>query len=212
MLRLKPQYFSHMMLRTDSLEKTLMLRKIEGRRRRQQRMRWLNGITNLMDKEFEQIPGVGYGQEILECFSPWVCKELDTAEWLNWTEVNISCKESTVNDWNSMDLSEAEDIKRWKEYSELYKKYLNDPDNHNGVITHLEPDILACQVKWALGSITINKASGDDWIPVDIVKVLHSIRQQIWKIKQWQQDWKRSVFTPIPKKGNVKRTFSSVTQ
>ena len=75
-----------------------------------------------MDKEFEQIPGVGYGQEILESFSPWVCKELDTIEWLNWAEVNILCKESTVNDWNSMGLSEAEDIKRWKEYSELYKK------------------------------------------------------------------------------------------
>ena len=113
-----------------------------------------------------------------------------------------------------MDLTEAEDIKeRWQEYTEeLYKKYLHDPDNHNGVITHLEPDILECEVKWALGSITTNKASGDDGIPVellqilkhDAVKVLHSICQQIWRAQQWPQDWKRSVFIPILKKGNAK--------
>ena len=113
-----------------------------------------------------------------------------------------------------MDLTEAEDIKkRWQEYTEeLYKKDLNDPDNHNGVITHLEPDILKCEVKWALGSITTNKASGGDGIPVelfqilkdDAVKVLPSICQQIWKIQQWPQDWKRPVFIPIPKKGNDK--------
>ena len=92
------------------------------------------------------------------------------------------------------------------------QKDLHDPDNHNGVITHLEPDILECEVKWALGSITTNKASGDDGIPVelfqvlkdDAVKVLHSICQQIWKTQQWPQDWKRSVFIPIPKKGNTK--------
>ena len=113
-----------------------------------------------------------------------------------------------------MDLTEAEDIKkRWQEYTEkLYEKDLHDPDNHDGVITHLEPDILECEVKWALGSITTNKASGGDGIPVelfqilkdDAVKVLHSICQQIWKTQQWPQDWKRSVFIPIPKKGNVK--------
>ena len=100
-----------------------------------------------------------------------------------------------------------------QEYTEeLYKKDLHDPDNHNGVITHLEPDILACEVKWALGSITTNKASGSDGIPVELfeilkdnaVKVLHSICQQIWKTQQWPQDWKRSVFIPIPKKGNAK--------
>ena len=92
------------------------------------------------------------------------------------------------------------------------QKNLNDPDNHDGVITHLEPDILECEVKWALGRITTNKASGGDRIPVelfqtlkdDAVKVLHSIFQQIWKTQQWPQDWKRSVFIPIPKKGNVK--------
>ena len=113
-----------------------------------------------------------------------------------------------------MDLTEAEDIKeRWQENTEeLYKKDLHDPDNHNGVITNLEADILECKVKWALGSITMNKASGDDGIPVelfqilkdDAVKVLHSICQQIWKTQQCPQDWKRSVFIPIPKKGNAK--------
>ena len=112
-----------------------------------------------------------------------------------------------------MDLTEAEDIKkRWQEYTELYKKDLHDPDNHNGVITHLEPDILESKVKQALGSITVNKASGGDEIPVelfqilkdDVVKVLHSICQQIWKTQQWPQDWKRSVFIPVPKKGNDK--------
>ena len=109
---------------------------------------------------------------------------------------------------------EAEDIKkRWQEYTEeLYKKDLQDPDNHNGVITHLEPDILECEVKRALGSISTNKASGGDGISVelfqilkdDAVKALHLICQQIWKTQQWQ-DWKRSVFIPVPKKGNVKR-------
>ena len=112
-----------------------------------------------------------------------------------------------------MDLTEAEDIKRWQEYTEeLYKKNLHNPDNHNDVIIHLEPDIQECEVKWALGSITMNKASGGDGIPVelsqilkdDAVKVLHSACQQIWKTQQWPQDWKRSVFIPVPKKGNAK--------
>ena len=107
-----------------------------------------------------------------------------------------------------MDLTEAEDIKkRWQEYTEeLYKKDLQDQDNHDGVITDLEPDILECEVKWALESIPTNKASRGDGIPVkdDGVKVLHSIWQQIWKTQQWSQDWKRSVFIPVPKKGNAK--------
>ena len=102
--------------------------------------------------------------------------------------------------------------KRWQEYTELYKKDLHDPDNHDGVITHLEPDIMGCEVKWALESITMNKASGGDGIPVELfqilkdrdMKVLYSICQQIWKTQQWPQDWKRSVFIPIPKKGNGK--------
>ena len=119
-----------------------------------------------------------------------------------------------IKDRNGRDLTEAEDIKkRWQEYTEeLYNKDLHDPDNHDGMITHLEPDILECEVKWALESITMNKASGGDGIPVelfqilkdDAVKVQHSIRQQIWKTQQWARDWKRSVFILIPKKGNAK--------
>ena len=113
-----------------------------------------------------------------------------------------------------MDLPEAEDIKkRWQQYTEeLYKKDLHDPDNQDGVIAHLEPDVLECEVKWALGSSTTNKASRDDGILVelfqilkdDAVEVLYSICQQIWKIQQWPQNWKRSVFIPLPKKGNAK--------
>ena len=118
----------------------------------------------------------------------------------------------TVKDRNGMDLTEAEDKKRWQEYTELYKKDLHDPDNHDGVITHLEPAILEYEVKWALGSTTMNKASRADGIPVELlqilkadsVKVLHSICQQIWKVHQWPQDWKRSVFISVPKKGNAK--------
>ena len=111
-------------------------------------------------------------------------------------------------------MNRKEDIKkRWKEYTEeLYKKDLNDLDNHNGMVIHLKPDILECEVKGALGSITMNKASGGDRMPAklfqilkdDAVKVWHSICQQIWKTQQWPQDWKRSVFIPIPKKGNAK--------
>ena len=117
-------------------------------------------------------------------------------------------KMGSIKDRNGMDLTEAEDIKkRWQEYTEeLYKKYLHYPDNHDGVITHLEPDILECEVKRALESITTNKASRGDGIPVelfqllkdDAVKVLHSIWQQIRKTQQWPQDWRRSVFIPIP--------------
>ena len=119
----------------------------------------------------------------------------------------------TTKDRNGMDLTKAEDTKkRWQEYTEeLYKKDLHDPDNHDGVITHLEPDILACKFKWALGSISI-KASGGDGIPVelfqirkdDAVKVLPSICQLIWKTQQWPQDWKSSVFIPIPRKAMPK--------
>ena len=123
-------------------------------------------------------------------------------------------KMGSIKDRNGMDLTEAEDIKkRWQEYTgELYKKDLHDPDNHGGVITHLEPDILEREVKWALESITTNKASGGDGIPVelfqilkdDAVKVLHSVCQQIWKTHQWPRNWKRSAFIPVPNKGNAK--------
>ena len=127
----------------------------------------------------------------------------------------------SIKDRNGMDLTEEEDIKkRWQEYTEeLYKKDLHNPDNHKGVITHLEPDILECEVKWALESITTNKASGSERISVelfqilkdDAVKVLLSICQHIWKTQQWPQDWKRSGFIPIPKKGNAKECSNYCT-
>ena len=130
-------------------------------------------------------------------------------------------KMGSIKDRNGMDLTEAEDIKkRWQEYTEeLYEKDLHDPDNQDGVITHLESDILKCEVKWALGSITKSKVSGGDGIPVellqilkdDALKVLHSIWQQIWKTQQWPQDWKRSAFIPIPKKGNAKECSNYCT-
>ena len=138
---------------------------------------------------------------------------LPLLEGITDTKGTFHAKMSSIRDRNGMDLTEAEDFKRWQEYTEkLYKKDPHDPDNHHGVIVHLEPDILECEVKWALGSITTNKASGGDGIPDELfqilkdeaVKVLHSICQQIWKTQQWPQDWKRSVFIPIPKKGNVK--------
>ena len=120
----------------------------------------------------------------------------------------------TIKDGNGMDLTEAENIKKsWQEYTEeLYKKDLHDADNQDGVITHLEPDIWEWEVKCFLGSITTNKASGGDGIAVelfqilkdDAVKVLHSIYQQMWKTQLWPQDWKRSIFIRIPKKGNAK--------
>jgi len=152
------------------------------------------------------------------------CKELeennrmgktrDLFKEIRDTKGIFHAKMDTIKDRKGMVLTETEDIKkRWQEYTELYKRDLNDPDNHNGVITHLEPDTLECEVKWALGSITTNKASGGDGIAGelfqilkdDAVKVLHSICQQICKTQQWPQDWKRSVFISIPKTGNAKK-------
>ena len=141
-------------------------------------------------------------------------KKRDLFKKVRYTKGIFHAKMGTIEDRNGMDLIEAEDIKkRWQEYTEEpYKKELHDPDNHDGVITHLEPDILGCNVKWALGSITTNKASGGDVIPVKLfqiikdnaIKVLHSTCQQLWKTQQWPQDWKRSVFISISKKGNAK--------
>ena len=139
-------------------------------------------------------------------------KTRDLFKKIRDTKGTFHAKMGSIKDRNGMD--RAEDIKkRWQEYTEeLYKKELHDQDNHDGVIIHLEPDILECEVKWALGSIAMNQASGGNGILVklfqilkdDAVKVLHSICQQIWKSRQWPQDWKRSVFIPIPKKGNAK--------
>ena len=140
-------------------------------------------------------------------------KSRDLFKKIRYTKGRFHAKMGTIKDRNGMDLREAEDIKkRWQAYTEeLYKKDLHDQDNHEGVITHLEPDILECEVKWALGSITMNKASGGDRIPAelfqilkdDAVKVLHSICQKIWKTQQWPQNWKMSVFIPILKKGKA---------
>ena len=131
------------------------------------------------------------------------------------TNGTFHAKMGMIKDRNGMDLTEAEDIKKRCEEctEELYKKDLQNPDNHDGVNTHIESDILECEVKWALGSITMNKAKVGDGILVelfqilkdDAVKVLQSICQQIWKTQQWPQDWKRSTFIPIPKKGNAKQ-------
>ena len=154
-------------------------------------------------------------------------KTRDLLKKIRDTKGTFHAKMGRIKDRNGMDLTEAEGIKkRWKEYTEeLHKKDLHDPDNHDGVITHLEPDILEREVKWALGSITTNKASGGDGILValfqilkdDAVKVLHSVCQQIWTTQQWLQDWKRSAFISISKKGNAKecsnyRTIAFISQ
>ena len=141
-------------------------------------------------------------------------KTRDLFKKIRDTKGTFHAKMGTIKDRKGMNLTEAEDFeKRWQEYKEeLYSKDLHDPHNHDGVITHLEPDILECEVKQALGGITMNKASGGDGIPVelfqilkdDAMKVQHSLCQQIWKTRQCPQDWKRSVFIPIPKKGNAK--------
>ena len=137
-------------------------------------------------------------------------KTRDLFKKIRDTKGTFHAKMGSIKDINGMDLTEAEDIeKRWQEYTEeLYKKDLHNADNHDGVITDLEPDILECEVKWALGSITMNKASGGDGIPVELFQswkmMLRSICQKIWKTQQWPQDWKRSVFIPMPKKGNAK--------
>ena len=157
-------------------------------------------FLNEQCKEIEENNGMG--------------KTRDLFKKIRDTKRTFQAKMGTIKDRNNMDLTEAEDIKkRWQEYTdEIYKKDLNDLDIHNGVITHLEPNILECEVKWALGNITMNKASGGDGIPAELfqtlkdddVKALRSICQQIWKTQQWPQDWRRSVFIPIPKKGNAK--------
>jgi len=146
-------------------------------------------------------------------------KTRDLFKKIRDTKGTFHVKMGSIKDRNGMDLTEAEDIKRWQYTEDLYKKDLHNSDNHDGEITHLEPDILECKVMWALGSITMNKAGGGDGIPVelfqilkdDAVTVLHSIGQQIWKTQQWPQDWKRSVFILIPKKGNAKECSNYCT-
>ena len=141
-------------------------------------------------------------------------KTRDLFKKIRDTKGPFHAKMGSIKDRNFMGLTEAEDIKKWwQRYTEeVYKKDLHEPDNHNGVITYLEPDILECEVKWVLGSITTNKACGAEGITVDLfqtlkddsVKVLHSICPEIWKTQQWSQDLNRSVFIPVPMKGNIK--------
>ena len=148
-------------------------------------------------------------------------KTRDLFKKIRDTKGTFHTKMGSIKDRNGMDLIEAEGIKkRWQEHTEeLYKKDLHDSDNHDGVITHLEPEILECEVKWALGSISMKKTSGGDGTPVELfqilkddgVKVMHSICQQIWKTQQWPQDWRRSVFILIPKKGNAKECSNYYT-
>ena len=148
-------------------------------------------------------------------------KTRDLFKKIRDTKGTFHAKMGTIKDRNSMDLTEAEDTKkRWQKYTEeLHRKDLNDLDKNNGVITRLEPDILRYEVKWALGSITTNKASGGDGIPAelfqvlkdDTVKVLHLICQKIWTTQQWPQQWKRLVFIPVPKKGNAKECSNDRT-
>ena len=171
-----------------------------------------------LDAEFQRI-----AMRDKKCFLSNQCKEIeennrmgkdrDLFKKIRDTKRTFHAKMGLIKDRNGMGLSEAEGIKkRGQEYTEVYKKDLHNPDNHNDVITHLEPDILECEVRWALGSNIMSKASRGDGIPVelfqilkdDAMKVLHSICQQIWKTQQWLQDWKRSVFIPIPKKDNAK--------
>ena len=171
-----------------------------------------------LNAEFQRI-----GRRNKKAFLSDPCKEIeenntmgktrDLFKKIRDTKGTFHAKMGSIEDRNGRDLKEAEDIKkRCQEHKELYKKGLHDPGNHDGVITYLEPDILECEVKWALESITTNKSSGGDRIPLelfqilkdDAVKALHSICQQIWKTQQWPQNWKRSVFIPFPKKGNLK--------
>ena len=148
-------------------------------------------------------------------------KTRDVFKEIRDTKGIFHAKMGSIKDRNDMDLREAEDVKKtWQEHTEeLHRKDVHDPDHHNGVITHLEPDILECEVKWVYGSITRNKVSGGDGIPVELfqilkdnaVKALHSICQQIWKTQQWPQDGKRSDFIPIPKKGDAKECSNYCT-
>ena len=185
-------------------------REVKGKREKE-RHTHLNAEFKRIARREKKAFLNGQCKEIEE--SNTVGKTRDLFQKMRDTKGTFHAKMDSIKDRNGVDLTEVEDIKkRWQEYVELYKKDFHDPDNHDGVITHLESDILECEVKWALESITMNKASGGDGIPVellqilkdDAVKVLHSICQQIWKTQQWPQNWKRSVFIPIPKEGSAK--------
>ena len=188
-------------------------------KRRDVKSKGERGRYTFLNAEFQRI-----ARKDKKAFLSDQCKEIEENNKMGKTrdlfkkirdmKGTFHAKMGTIKDRNGMDLTEVEDIKKRKQKytEELCKKDFHDPHNHHGVITHLEPDILKCEVKWVLGSIAKKKASGGNGIPVelfqilknDAVKTLHSICQQIWKTQQWPQDWKRSVFIPIPKKGNSK--------
>ena len=195
-------------------------------KKRSEKQRRKGKIYKHLNAEFQRI-----ARRDKKAFLSKQCKEIEENNRMGKTRDLIKkirdikgtfhAKTGSIKNRNGMDLTEAEDIKkRWQEHTEeLYKKDLHDQDNHDGVITHLEPDILECEVNWALESIAMNKASGGDGIAVelfqilkdDAVKVLHSICQQVWKAQQGPQDWKRSIFIPIPKKGNAKECSNYCT-
>ena len=192
-------------------------RKVKGKGEKE-RYKHLNAEFQRMARRDKKVFLSEKGKEIEE--NNRMGKTRDLFKKIRDTKGPFQARMDTIKERNGMYLREAEDIKkRWQEYTELYKKDFTDPDIHDGVLTHLEPDILECKVKGAFGSITMNKASGGDGIPVelfqilkdDTVKVLHSICQQIWKTQQWPQDWKRSVFIPTPKKGNPKECSNYCT-
>ena len=180
-------------------------REVEGKGEKE-RYSHLNAVFQRIERRDKKAFLSDHYKEIEE--NNRMGKTRDLFKKIRATKRTFHAKTVTIKDRNNMDPTDVENVKRWQEYTEkLYKKDLHNPDNHDGVITHRESDILECEVKWALGSITMNKASrGDALFQIlkdDIVKVLHSICQQIWKTQQWPQDWKRSVFFPIPKKGNA---------
>ena len=187
-------------------------------KRREAKDKWKKERYTHLNAEFQRI-----ARRDKKAFLSDQCKEIeenkrmgktrDLFKKIRDTEGTFHAKMDSIKDRNGMDLTETEDIKkRWQEYTELYKKDLHDPDNHNGVITHLEPNILECEVKWALGSITTNKASGGNGIPVelfqilkdDAVKVVHSVYQQIWKTQQWPRTGKGQ-FSSNPKERQSQR-------
>ena len=186
-----------------------------AKKRRQAKGKGEKERYTYLNAEFQRTAR-GHKKEIEENIT--MGKTRDLFKKIGDNKETFHAKMGTIEDRNGMDLTEAEDIKKWQEYTEeQYKKGFNDLDNHNGLIIHLEPDILECEVKWALGSITMNKASGGDGIPAELfqilkyaVKVLHSICHQIWKTQLWPQDWQRSVSIPIPKKGNAFQTTTEL--
>ena len=216
MLKLKLQYFGHVMWRTDSLEKILMLGKIEARRRQGwRRMRWLDGMTYSPQQTWVWVssgswwwtgkPGVLQSMGLQRARHDWVTTELREhfMEWWAWWGTEMA------RIWQKQ-----KRLKRGGKNKQNYTKGINDPNYCNGVFTHLEPDIIESEVKCALGSISANKVSRGDGILADsfkilkddTVKVLHSIRQQIWKTQQWPQNWQWSVFIPIP--NNVQLSYN----